>query len=140
MSGMRITGPRPSIVEDQSTRPIRPSKGGETERSAPASAPVAKENFITALVAARRPPALPIGEILGAAGPSATSKLFAKELQSFNTRDSGEVAADLASIYLDHVEDALDTGSADLAEAFETLGELMRGYEHLRMLRTGELG
>lgn len=97
------------------------------------------ENFITSVVANRQPPRLPLGEMSEPEADS-PSVLFAHDLKSFYSRSDSEIAGDLAHIFLTHVEAAGALNNPDLSDAFAELGELARDYEHLRILRTGELG
>ena len=71
---------------------------------------------------------------------TSVSAMFSTEMQAFEKRNADEVAGDLAEVYLGFSSLARSQNDSDLMAAFEEMGELMRGYEHLRMMKTGELG
>lgn len=105
----------------------------------PKKAEAIKESFISSMMAARQPPRLSLDEVLPQAkeGPSV---LFSSEIENLARLSDTEIAGDLAEVFLDNIKDVQSQGSPELSEAFDYLGELLANYEHLRLLRTGELG
>ncbi|MEM6941355.1 MAG: hypothetical protein AAF509_14645 [Pseudomonadota bacterium] len=97
------------------------------------------ENFITSVVANRQPPRLPLTELIEP-DADAPGVLFAQDLKAFYAKGDTQIAGDLATVFLEYFEQADATNNPELGEAFAELGELARNYEHLRILRTGELG
>ncbi|MEM8978508.1 MAG: hypothetical protein AAGD04_03430 [Pseudomonadota bacterium] len=93
---------------------------------------------MSSLSSLRRPPPMPLGGQRGE-GPT-TAELFPEELEDLETRSTEEVSGDLAMLYLNFFPLAQEEADGDLTAAFEQMGELMREYEHIRMLKTGELG
>lgn len=102
-------------------------------------APVLRESFVSSAIVSRQPPRLPLDDVIPQ-GASAAQRLFGEEIESLSRLTENDVAGDLAEIYLTHAERALSQGDPELTQAFETVGELMVNYEHLRLLRTGEMG
>lgn len=100
---------------------------------------VPRESFIASVVAARHPPRLPLETGL-TSGSTGDASLFRVEMDSLAKRSETALAADMAEIYLAFSDDARIAGDPDLIEAFEYLGETMVNYEHLRLLRNGQLG
>lgn len=109
------------------------------QEASEAAAPALKESYISSIIAARQPPRLPLDDMVPEA-PSAAGALFATELEELSARRDVDIGAALASIYIDHGEEAMASGDPEVAAAFAHLGEVMLNYEHLRLLRTGELG
>ncbi|MEM9853014.1 MAG: hypothetical protein AAF841_01060 [Pseudomonadota bacterium] len=103
------------------------------------AAPALRESYISSIIAARQPPRLPLVED-GPESLSSTAALFASELDDLSTRQDTDIGAELATIFITHGEQAKASGDPAVAAAFDHLGEVMLTYEHLRLLRTGELG
>ena len=140
MSLARIGGGLAAVGRPAPQRRAEPAPAETTDAAAP-SRPIAaprRETFIAAVAALRQPPPMPLPQDESASRVDAAGRMFARDLADLARRQPDEVAADLAELYLHHA----DTAAADpeIAAAFDTLGELMRGYEHLRLLRPGELG
>lgn len=106
---------------------------------APKKPEALNESFISSMMAARQPPRLPLDEMLPQA-KNASSALFGSDIENFSLLSDTEVAGDLAELFIDNIQDVQAQGNPDLSEAFEYLGEVLANYEHLRLLRTGELG
>lgn len=101
--------------------------------------PIIKESFITSVMAARQPPRMSLDETASQM-PDASAALFSKEITALTRMTDVDISGDLANVYLTHIKDAQNDGGPQLTEAFDYLGEVLMNYEHLRMLRTGELG
>lgn len=140
MSGMRVTGGASHLIAQQLQRPKAAQQAQQNEETQKSQAPDAnKEAFISSLSSRRQPPQMSLGTLFSG-GPNSVLRMFPAELDALEQRDVDEVAGDLAMTYLRYAKQAEREGDADLVEAFEAMGELMRGYEHLRMLKTGDLG
>lgn len=129
-------GSRPSETELRQ-RAAEAGDGAAFEKATAAAKPLARESFISTIVAARQPPPLSLEDVQT---PSRASALFGSEIEALSQRDDAEVAGDLAEIYVTFSKEAEKSGAADLREAFDFVGETMLNYEHLRLLRTGQLG
>ncbi len=139
MSASRISGAGVSIPSDALIRDPDRTSTASTKR-AEAIRPVVSESFITSQVASRQPPRMALSSLFGGTPASATVRLFAQDLEALAARDADTVSGDLAAVFLDHVGSAGADPSGEMERAFDSLGELLRSYEHLRILRTGELG
>lgn len=141
MKDMRISGLRPGFPASPPRRakPQAPDAPAPSEPTQPPQRARAAESFISAVAAFRQPPeiALPSPD---KAPSTSVGGLFQADLDHLETRSAAEVSATLAAAFLDHAPTAQMSGDSQLARAFETLGEQLRGYEHLRMLQTGSLG
>ncbi len=146
MSGLGISGSsRPTLpAQDRAS----PKKSAETSSSTEAEAPAApssqaadsvRESFVASVSSSRQPPKMSLSAWI-TRGATSPFTMFAKELESFRNKSTEDVAGDLAVAYLSFADLAQKTSDTDLHGAFEEMGELMRGYEHLRMMRTGDLG
>lgn len=141
MSTFRISRQRPPAVADTSRR-VTEHKKAPVSKAEPAKAqPVdgGNENFVSAIASFRQPPKLNIPADFLIPKTSVT-ELFATEMESLSKKDVSEVAGVLADVFLTHAQRAQKEDDAQLIDAFEQIGELMRGYEHLRMMKTGDLG
>lgn len=142
MSQTRISGSHRAPQTPLPGPSLRPGPGPEATR--PPAAPANKgswlrETFVSAVSNFRQPP--PLGaRPFRAEKAHAVSAMFAPELEALNARSSDAVAHDLAVTFLSFADHKEISAHAGLSEGFETLGELMRAYEHIRMLRAGDLG
>lgn len=109
------------------------------EKSAAAQKATA-ESFIASVSAARRPPPLPLNDIAPSLSGSGVGEIFKPELDGFSRKRSDDVAAAFANIFIGFSDAARAEGDRDLDAAFDLMGETMLNYEHLRLLRTGQLG
>lgn len=140
---MRVApGPRDntSLYHDRDRAPIgrAPSvRGPQTENSGETAKN--RETFLSQMAANRHPPRLPLSDLVFAPA-NEISISFEQELSQLASRKDAEVAADLAEIFLLHADAVHSEGSTELNEAFDELGEIMRNYEHIRLMRDGELG
>lgn len=140
MSGLRITGGRPLAPADPVAKPqVKAKAPGTAQTTAPEERMVDRESFIASVVASRQPPRMPLQGMLPQS-PVATATVFARDLDAFGDRTTEDVAGTLAATYLNHAATAAQSGDPELVQAFAALGELMRSYEHIRLLKTGELG
>jgi len=138
---MRVGGSRIPVVPQQNPPRAEP-KSAPKEVKTPEVQPkreVSVENFITSLSAHRQPPKMPLSSLL-TKSPTSVASMFAQDLEKLENRSTEDVAGDLAMTYLTYETIAVSEGDGALKQAFEEMGELMRGYEHIRMLKTGELG
>lgn len=97
------------------------------------------ESFISQVAAARQPPPLAVSDIL----PEPTTpgkELFRNEVAGLAANSLDEVTGDLAEVYLSHIDQVTADGDPRVSQAFDYLGELMLQYEHIRLMRTRDLG
>jgi hypothetical protein len=146
MSGLGISGAsRPTLPAQDRAAPKKSSettKTSQAEATTPSETQTTntyKESFVSTVSSSREPPRMSLRAWLRR-GATSPFTMFADELDSFREKSTEDVAGDLAVAYLSFSELAQKTGDIDLNGAFDEVGELMRGYEHLRMMRTGDLG
>lgn len=97
------------------------------------------ESFISSMIAGRTPPRLSLADVVPSLS-SSPSSVFGPEIENLSMMSDSDIAADIAEVFLDNMEIVQSSGDPELAHAFQHLGELLANYEHLRLLRTGELG
>lgn len=101
---------------------------------------VSSESFISAVSTSRRPPPIALNDIAPSLAGSGVPEVFKSELDSLARKSAEDLAASFAGIFLSFAEEARAEGDRELDDAFDLLGETMVNYEHLRLLRTGQLG
>ena len=101
---------------------------------------VTAESFIASVSAARRPPPIALNDIAPTLAGSGATEIFKAELDGFARKSSDDISAAFAGVFLGYAEKARAEGNPALDDAFDLLGETMVNYEHLRLLRTGQLG
>lgn len=149
MSNLRISR-QPAQLNNDPPRRV-PDKGADkgigqpktevakVRAAPPTSSDAESESYVSSIAAFRQPPKLSLATDFLIPKISIT-EVFSEELDSLEQRDAGEMAGILADVFLAHAQRAQKEPDGQILEAFGELGELMRGYEHLRLLQTGGLG